>query len=237
MKPSCKTEAPLSLKLLAQRPLPLEPIPRKPLFQKPFTQNPEPAGGSPRPEEEAVRRALLAQARAGSRPAMAGLVAAYTPLLHRAARCVPPEEREDAVAEGRLHLMAAIKAYDPGRGVDLTGYLAIRMTHAMQDYRRRCLRQTGHLPLVWDDLLAEDAPVLPAALRTEGPDADDLHRQRLQRLPAAMAALSPQERTCLEALFWEGKSYVQTAEVMGVSRGRVCHLRRNALRKLRERMA
>lgn len=232
MKPSCKTEAPLSLKLLAQRPLPLEPIPRKPLFQKP-----EPTGGSPRPEGEAVRRALLAQARAGSRPAMAGLVAAYTPLLHRAARCVPPEEREDAVAEGRIHLMAAIKAYDPGRGVDLTGYLAIRMTHAMQDYRRRCLRQTGHLPLVWDDLLAEDAPALPAALRTEGPDTDDLHRQRLQRLPSAMAALSSQERTCLEALFWEGKSYVQTAEVMGVSEGRVSVIRSRALKKLKRKMA
>lgn len=232
MKPSCYTEASQSLNLLAQRPLPLESIPRKPLFQKP-----EPAEGSPRPEGEAVRRALLAQARAGSRAAMAGLVAAYTPLLHRAARCVPPEEREDAVAEGRLHLMAAIEAYDPGRGVDLTGYLAIRMTHAMQDYRRRCLRQTGHLPLVWDDLLAEDAPVLPAALRTEGPDADDLHRQRLQRLPAAMAALSPQERTCLEALFWEGKSYVQTAEVMGVSEGRVSVIRSRALKKLKRKMA
>lgn len=60
------------------------------------------------------------------------------------------------------------------------------------------------------------------------------YKQLQQRLLGAMTALNDKERAVLEWHYFQHESFEIAAEHMGLSKGRVSQLHRNALRKLRE---
>lgn len=179
----------------------------------------------------------LRKAQSGDKDALAALVADYLPLLYRAARRMPAREREDAVAEGRLGLIRAIRAYDPASGLELPGYLKIRVNYIMYNYMRRYHHEADHTVAEADILDRADAIQAARSDPADGPAVLLLRRHDEERLRAAMTVLTSRERACLKALFWEGKSYVQTAEAMGVSEGFVSVIRGRALQKLKRKLA
>lgn len=60
------------------------------------------------------------------------------------------------------------------------------------------------------------------------------YKQLQQKLSAAMGGLNDKERAVLEWHYFQHESFDVAADQMGLSKGRVSQLHRNALRKLRE---
>ena len=168
--------------------------------------------------------------------ALAALVADYLPLVRRAARRMPAREREDAIAEGQYQLIRAIKAYDPNTGLDLPGYLKIKIKYGMFNYFRRYHCEADRTVAEADILTRAEALQAAQPDPMDSPAAQVLHRLDEERLRAALDALSPGERACLEVLYWMGMGYDETAQAMGVTANTVTKMRSRALKKLKIRM-
>jgi len=169
--------------------------------------------------------------------ALAALVADYLPLVRRAARRMPEREQEDAIAEGQYQLIRAIKAYDPNTGLDLPGYLKIKIKYGMFNYFRRYRCEADRTVAEGDILTRVEALQAAQPDPMDGPAAQILRRLDEERLRAALDALSPGERACLEALYWMNMSHAETAEALEVSVRYVHVLRERALKKLKLKMA
>ena len=167
---------------------------------------------------------------------LAALVADYLPLVRRAARRMPAREREDAIAEGQYQLIRAIKAYDPNTGLDLPGYLKIKIKYGMFNYFRRYRCESDRTVAEGDILTRAETLQAVQPDPMDSPAAQILHRLDEERLRAALDALSPGERACLEALYWMGMGYDETAQAMGVTANTVTKMRSRALKKLKIRM-
>lgn len=168
--------------------------------------------------------------------ALAALVADYLPLVRRAARCMPEREQEDAIAEGQYQLIRAIKAYDPNTGLDLPGYLKIKIKYGMFNYFRRYRCEADRTVAEADILTRAEALQAVQPDPMDSPAAQVLHHLDEERLRTALDALSPGERACLEALYWMGMGYDETAQAMGVTANTVTKMRSRALKKLKIRM-
>jgi len=168
--------------------------------------------------------------------ALAALVADYLPLVRRAARRMPAREREDAIAEGQYQLIRAIKAYDPNTGLDLPGYLKIKIKYGMFNYFRRYRCEADRTVAEADILTRAETLQAVQPDPMDSPAAQVLHRLDEERLRTALDALSPGERACLEALYWMGMGYDETAQAMGVTANTVTKMRSRALKKLKIKM-
>jgi len=168
---------------------------------------------------------------------LAALVADYLPLVRRAARRMPAREREDAMAEGQYQLIRAIKAYDPDTGLDLPGYLKIKIGYSMFNYFRRYRCEADRTVAEGDILTRAETLQSAHPDPMDSPAAQVLHRLDEERLRAALDALSPGERACLEAIYWMNMSHAETAEALEVSVRYVHVLRERALKKLKLKMA
>lgn len=73
----------------------------------------------------------------------------------------------------------------------------------------------------------------PPATQSRTPEEELADKQRQQRLQAAVAELSPQQRQCLH-LRAEGLRYHEIAEALGVSSSTVNEFVRRAVRKLKK---
>jgi len=176
---------------------------------------------------------LIRRVKAGDREALAALVADYLPLVRRAAWKLPAREREDAIAEGQYQLVRALQAYDPDYGLDLPGYLKIKIRYAMFDYQRRYHHDADRTVADGDILERVEALQDGQTDPRDSPAAQVLRQMNAEQLRAAMAELTPREQACLESLFWRGMTYVETAQTIGVQVSSVSCLRSRALKKLK----
>jgi RNA polymerase sigma factor (sigma-70 family) len=180
----------------------------------PATEGPLPAAGSPEAEREA-------------------LYADLQPLVRRLIRQygTDPELRQDLPGEIYCRFCRLLEDYDPTRGVPLKPYLVSKLTSAVYTFARsnwrRERREVG--------LDAETGAVLAAQPEGE-PEAWE-HEERLvevlRQLPAVLARVPPRQRQVVVARFYEGRSFEDIAEILGVQPATARSLLRHGLNRMR----
>ncbi len=134
-----------------------------------------------------------------------------------------PAEAEDITQETFLQLY---KHLHDGERIDNIRFWVFRVAHNLAVNRQKREQIYEHLAEPsWDEIferLADSAP---------DPEQLLLIQERMQRLHAAMAWLSPQERQCLH-LRVEGFRYREIGEIVGISTSSVAEFLRRGIRKL-----
>lgn len=176
-------------------------------------------------DREAEERDALARVAAGDAEAFALVVERHQERLLRVCRRMlgDPEAARDAAQEVFLKAFRNAGRYKP-RGKVYTWLYRIAVNHCLNRLRRR--RVVRFLP--WSGLGgsgdpggADDAPAFDPP--GDEPDADRrlAARQRWRRVQRALAELPDTQRAVVVLVRFEGLSYKETAEVLGVSLGAV----------------
>lgn len=190
--------------------------------------------------DAATRRTTLPEADAdleALRRTAAGDAEAFAPLVERhqerlvrlCARMLgDPDEARDAAQEVFLKAYRSAGSYRP-RGQVYTWLYRIAVNHCLNRLRRRKVVRFLQL----GGAGGEDEPALPEPT-DEAPGALDtlVARQRWGGVQRAIAALPEGQRTVLVLVKFEGLSYRETAEVLGVSVGAVESRLVRAMRRL-----
>ena len=169
---------------------------------------------------------LVQQAKNGSETAVAAVLAAMMPYLRMTAvRSVCPGlEQEDALQEGIIGLFAAVKTYDPNRGVKFETYAASCIQNAVTAAQRAAGRKKNG-PL-------NNSLPLDEEHSSPGPEEITIRKEQMEAtLEAISTRLSPFEREVLDC-FLDGSSYQQIAEQLGRTPKAV----ENALFRLRRKL-
>jgi len=151
----------------------------------------------------------LNQAKAGDRAAFARLVSAYQgPVYNLCYRMLGnPAEAEDATQETFLRVYTKMNTYQPDRKLS-SWVLAIASHHCIDRLRR-------HRGDTWSldaDPMAEAVPA--TAL---GPEETALRREAQDEIQRAVDQLEPSYRVPLILRYWLGLSYVEIAEILGLT--------------------
>ncbi len=134
-----------------------------------------------------------------------------------------PAEAEDIAQESFLQLY---KHLQDGQQIDNARFWIFRVAHnlAINRQKREGISELLDEPS-WDEIRGRLAdPALD-------PEERLLERDKLQRLHAAMAWLSPQERQCLQ-LRVQGFRYREIGEILGIATPSVAEFLRRGIRKL-----
>jgi RNA polymerase sigma-70 factor (ECF subfamily) len=171
--------------------------------------------------EPAADRDALRRVAAGDAEAFAVVVEHHEERLLRLCRRLlgDPEEARDAAQEVFLKAFRNAGRYQP-RGQVYTWLYRIAVNHCLNRLRRR--RVVRFLP--WSgggDGEADEAPAFDPADEAPGPEEALAARRRWRRVRRAVAALPDGQRAALVLVRFEGLSYKEAAEVLGISLGAV----------------
>jgi RNA polymerase sigma-70 factor (ECF subfamily) len=163
---------------------------------------------------------------AGDEGAIAELYDRHAPMLYslicRIIRVTA--EAEDVLQEAWVQVWKRASSYDVSRGTVAAWLLTIARSRAID--RARSLRSR---------LQAESRSELePPAAAPALPVADAARRQLEDRVRAALASLSPDQREVLELAYFGGLSQSEIAARCGAPLGTVKSWTRQGLRRLRE---
>jgi RNA polymerase sigma factor (sigma-70 family) len=169
---------------------------------------------------------LLARIQAGDEHALANLYDAHAGLVHGVARRVTRDEQlaRDIVQDVFTYLWEMPSRVDLTRG-SLRSYLAVVAHRRAVDEVRRCERRNrteARLPL----LEPVDGPE-PAVVEA----STDAWRRR--RLADGLAELPEDQRVALELAYFDGLTYKQVAEELGIPEGTAKSRLRLAMSRLR----
>lgn len=181
-------------------------------------------------EEWEQEQALLRAAQAGDSPALSRLLDRYLPLLQAAA--AQPHLRtirEDALAEGYVSFVRAVREYDASAGVPFAAFARARVYGDVRTlFRRECRR--------WEreGTVAEDREE-PFWESVSDPQAEQalVRLEERTALAAAMRCLTEAERRILRLVYWEERREREAALLLHVSQQAVGKAKRKALAKLR----
>jgi RNA polymerase sigma-70 factor (ECF subfamily) len=171
--------------------------------------------------EAAVRTRLLA----GEDAALGEVYDQYSSFVYGLAQRVigDPRAAEDVSQEVFLHIWEHPEAFDPARGAMRTwlGTLAHRRSvdyiRREEARRRRNQREASRRPTSIPDV-EEMATALVAA----------------ERVRAALDVLPREQRQAIQLAYFEGKTYRQVAEVLGIPEGTAKSRLRLGLRRIAE---
>jgi RNA polymerase sigma-70 factor (ECF subfamily) len=171
--------------------------------------------------EAAVRARLLA----GEDAALGEVYDQYSSFVYGLAQRVigDPRAAEDVSQEVFLHIWEHPEAFDPARGAMRTwlGTLAHRRSvdyiRREEARRRRNLREASRRPTSIPDV-EEMATALVAA----------------ERVREALDVLPREQRQAIQLAYFEGKTYRQVAEVLGIPEGTAKSRLRLGLRRIAE---
>jgi RNA polymerase sigma factor (sigma-70 family) len=194
-------------------------------------------------------RALLEAAQSGDRRAVEELLRRYEPLVRAVvARVRPPYgcDREELAQDARLGLLGAIRAWQPDRGpfgafaarcargqvikaLDRAGARKHQLLSRAVSLDRSS-RSTS-APDLGDEMRAPLYDLIASTSRLGQPVAVLLEREEIDRVLAALPALTARERAALTGVL-NGKSHQQLAAEQGSTRKAVSLALRRARRKL-----
>lgn len=166
----------------------------------------------------------------------AGEVDAFTPLVeHHQERLLrlcerllgDAEEARDAAQEVFLKVFRKAGDVRPV-GQVYTWLYRIAVNHCLNRLRRQRIVRF----LRWEDPRGEDEPALDPPAAAPGPEAELMARRRWRTTRRAIAALPDNQRAVLVLVRFEGLSYRQTAEVLGITEGAVESRLVRAMRRL-----
>jgi len=179
-------------------------------------------------------RDLVARAAIGDETAIAQLYDRYAAVLYTVAYRIVGEraDADEVVVEAFAQAWRDAGRFEPGRG-SVAGWLTmIARSRALDLVRARSRRDriTGNA--------AADQPDEPPAMGSwAGNPADSLDRtERRRQVLAALAELSPPQRTAIELAFFEGLSQSEIAERLNEPLGTVKTRVRLGMQKLRDRL-
>jgi RNA polymerase sigma-70 factor (ECF subfamily) len=157
-------------------------------------------------EAQIVRRSL-----AGEQAAFAVLVERYSAaVFNQAYRMLNnAQEAEDAVQEVFLKAYRRLDSYDPSRRF-VTWLLAIGSNHCIDRLRRRRMQW-----LTLDDVafsLGSDEP---------GPEQRALEGERRTAVQQALQQLAPNYRSVMVLRYWHDLSYLEIADILGLTEATV----------------
>jgi RNA polymerase sigma-70 factor (ECF subfamily) len=189
----------------------------------------------PRPvaavDDPAQRRdlALVERARAGDLDAFNALVEAHQDHLYAlVARLVPDRDQAaDAVQEAFYNAYRNLAGFRGGSVRSWLGRIAINAAMDAQRFVKR--RPAQPYPEL------EDEAWQPRAPETAEPERTAVHAERSRALAAALALITPDQRTAIVLYDVEGYDYQEIADMTGVSLGTVksrIHRGRLALRQI-----
>lgn len=160
----------------------------------------------------------LARVAAGNAEAFAPLVESHQERLLRLCERLLGDAEEARDAAQDVFLKAYRKAGDVRpQGQVYTWLYRIAVNHCLNKLRRRRLVRF----LRWEDPAERDAPVFDPPDGAANPAGELEARQRWQATRRALAALPKNQRSVLVLVRFEGLSYKQVAEVLGITEGAV----------------
>jgi RNA polymerase sigma-70 factor, ECF subfamily len=176
--------------------------------------------------EEELR--WVRQAKAGQQAAFARLVAAYQrPVYNLCYRMLgDPGEAEEAAQETFLRIYTRLGSYDESRKLS-SWILSIGSHHCIDRLRRR---RFEYLDI--DNLV----PVLASNRRDEEPEYAFLAGESEREVQQLLSVLSPEYRTIVILRYWNQLSYVEIADVLGITEPAVKSRLHRARRALAERL-
>lgn len=170
---------------------------------------------------------LIAAARRGDERALAQLLERYAPLIGKwSVRPIFRGAYRDARAELTHAFVAAVRRYDPTRGIPPAGYFSAALRWAAQNAGKKILRRRAR-EVVTDVPLAPDTPT------ADTPESLCLRRDLHRRLTCALRRLTPRQYAVLTAIYYGELSRAETATLLGCTPQAVSDTRRRALAQLR----
>ncbi len=184
---------------------------------------------------------LIAAAKHGDHVAEAQLLELYEPMVRRITGLLylPGGEREDLAQEARLGILAAIRAWDPGRSVPFRCFAwlcAVREANTAVNAARAAKHQplnharSLHRPVGEDGAPLEDT-LIAAGRPDDDPVAKTLGRERLRAVLDGTRALTELERGAL-AMSANDRTHRDSARALGVGERAVNNALQRARRKL-----
>lgn len=175
-------------------------------------------------------REILARVAAGDAEAFAGLVELYQHRLLRLCERLlgDPEEARDAAQEVFLKAFRKAGEFRP-QGQVYTWLYRIATNHCLNLLRRRRLVRFTRLGEPDEE---DAAPALDPPDEAPDPETALAARRRWQATRRAIERLPANQRAVLVLVRFEGLSYRQTAEVLGVTEGAVESRLFRAMRRL-----
>jgi len=173
----------------------------------------------------------------GSASEREALYAALQPLVRRLIRQygVDPELRQDLPGEIYCRFCQYLDAYDPGRGVPLRPYLISKLTAAAYTFARsHWRREKREVEL---DADAAAALLAEGGARVAEEDGEDRVAGVIRRLPEVLARVPERQRRVILARFYEGRSFEDIAESLGVRPATARSLLRHGLNRMRTCLA
>jgi RNA polymerase sigma-70 factor (ECF subfamily) len=171
----------------------------------------------------------LARVAAGDAEAFAALVESHQERLLRLCERMLGDAEEARDAAQEVFLKAYRKAGEVRpQGQVYTWLYRIAVNHCLNRLRRRKLVRF----LRWDDPSDRQAPAFDPPDEGAGPVAALESRRRWQATRRAIAKLPESQRAVLVLVRFEGLSYKQTAEVLGITEGAVESRLVRAMRRL-----
>jgi len=171
---------------------------------------------------------LMVRLQAGDESALGAVYDQHAGLVYGLARRVTRDEQlaSDITQEVFTYLWETPDRVDLSRG-SLRTYLAVLAHRRAVDEVRRYERRSR----------AETASAVPEAEADDGPEtsvvAAAAQNWRTQRLSALLDRLSAEQRTAVRLAYYEGLTYVQVADALGIPEGTAKSRLRSALARLR----
>ena len=167
----------------------------------------------------------LRQLQDGDTQALAELYDRYTPLLYPVVRRIlrTDADSEEALQEAWLQVWRRSATYDARRGTVAAWLLTVARSRALDKYRSLSSRRQAESRVEPE---TAGAPIDPGAETARG--------QLGERVRAALAQLTPQQRQVLEIAYFEGLSQSEVAQRLTAPLGTVKSWTRQGLMRLRE---
>ena len=171
-------------------------------------------------------RACMDRLRAGDPKALDELYDRHTPLLYGIVLRIlgRAADAEEVLQDAWVQAWKRAPSWDPARGTVAAWLITLARSRAIDRLRSLSARQR-----------AETAAPTPEDTRVQDePAASAADRQRSERMSAAMAALTAQQRQVLELGYFAGLSQSEIAARLGAPLGTVKSWTRQGLMRLRE---
>lgn len=164
------------------------------------------------------------------------LFAEFSPLIRRLIRQYGQtlELRQDLPGELYCRFHGLLDSYDPNRGVPLRPYLVRQLSAAAYAFaRKRWTENRREAPLVEG---METTFFQTACDPTDDWDTKLIQNELLAVLPRMIAALPVRQRQVMLGRYYEGKSFEEIAQQLGVREASARSLLRHGINQLRQRM-
>ena len=171
-------------------------------------------------------RSCMERLRAGDLKALEELYDRHTPMLYGLVLRIVGRaaDAEEVLQDTWVHAWRRAGTWEPARGTVTAWLLTLARSRAIDRIRSVAARRRAET--------AAPAPDPPSS--RDEPAANAADRQRRDRISAALAALTPQQREVLELGYFGGLSQSEIAARMGAPLGTVKSWTRQGLMRLRE---